>query len=164
MRTLPDVGGAGEQLCRGELITHRTLTGICNDLLNPLMGSSGMPFGRNMQFEATFPRLGLNELTRNRHGDRIGLLKPDPQLISSKLFTREQPDNGCNQGMGEPDYSPDANCDYLKAPFFNVLAAFWIQFMTHDWFSHTYRRSQRAGAGNSRLHVGRGASPGMSRG
>src|SRR5262249_9673333 len=23
-----------------------------------------------------------------------------------------------------------------KAPFFNVLAAFWIQFMTHDWFSH----------------------------
>src|SRR5262249_38269885 len=21
-------------------------------------------------------------------------------------------------------------------PFFNVLAAFWIQFMTHDWFSH----------------------------
>ncbi|MGO9516880.1 MAG: peroxidase family protein, partial [Candidatus Korobacteraceae bacterium] len=22
------------------------------------------------------------------------------------------------------------------APFFNVLAAFWIQFMTHDWFSH----------------------------
>ena len=32
----------------------------------------------------------------------------------------------------------DANCDYIKAPFFNVLAAFWIQFMTHDWFSHTY--------------------------
>ena len=30
----------------------------------------------------------------------------------------------------------DANCDYKKAPFFNVLAAFWIQFMTHDWFSH----------------------------
>ncbi|OGU00827.1 MAG: oxygenase, partial [Gemmatimonadetes bacterium RBG_16_66_8] len=27
-------------------------------------------------------------------------------------------------------------CDYIKAPFFNVLAAFWIQFMTHDWFSH----------------------------
>ena len=32
--------------------------------------------------------------------------------------------------------SPDANCDYKQAPFFNVLAAFWIQFMTHDWFSH----------------------------
>ena len=33
-------------------------------------------------------------------------------------------------------FSAAANCDYKKAPFFNVLAAFWIQFMTHDWFSH----------------------------
>jgi hypothetical protein len=92
-----------------------------------------------MQFETTFPRLGLNDLTRNRHADRIGLLKPDPQLISRKLYTREQtPGNGCNQGEGDPNYSPAANCDYLKAPFFNVLAAFWIQFMTHDWFSHPF--------------------------
>ena len=134
-----DVGGDGEQLCSGSLITHRTLTGICNDLENPLMGSSGMPFGRNMQFEATFPRLGLNELTKNRHGGRIGLLKPDPQLISRKLFTRDQAENNtCNQGLGGEGFSVDANCDYIKAPFFNVLAAFWIQFMTHDWFSHTY--------------------------
>ncbi len=134
-----DVGGDAEQLCKGELITHRTLSGICNDLVNPLMGSTAMPFGRNMQFETTFPRLGLNELTKNRHGDRIGLLKPDPQLISRKLFTREQVENnGCNQGLGDKNFSPDTNCDYLKAPFFNVLAAFWIQFMTHDWFSHTY--------------------------
>jgi len=133
-----EVGGAGKQLCKGELITHRTLTGICNDLINPLMGSSGMPFARNAEFDATFPRLGLNELTRNRHGDRIGLLRPDPQLISRKLFTREQkPGNGCNQGKGDSSYSTAADCDYLKAPFFNVLAAFWIQFMTHDWFSHT---------------------------
>ena len=133
-----DVGGDGRQLCRGELITHRTSTGICNDLTNPLMGSSGMPFARNAQFEETFPRLGLNELTRNRHGNRIDLLKPDPQLISRKLLTREQKDgNGCNQGLGQTGYSPDSECDYLKAPFFNVLAAFWIQFMTHDWFSHT---------------------------
>lgn len=132
------VGGDGKQLCRGELITHRTLNGICNDLTNPLMGATGMPFARNAQFEETFPRLEKTELTRNRHGGRLDLLKPDPQLISRKLFTREQtPDNGCNQGLGDADFSPDANCDYLKAPFFNVLAAFWIQFMTHDWFSHT---------------------------
>ena len=132
------VGGEGKQLCRGALITHRTLTGICNDLVNPLMGSSGMPFARNMQFDTTFPRLELNELTKNRHGGRIGLLKPDPQLISRKLFTREQTaGNKCNQGHGEKNFSPNANCNYLKAPFFNVLAAFWIQFMTHDWFSHT---------------------------
>ena len=133
-----DVGGKDKQLCQGDLITHRTLTGICNDLINPLMGSSGMTFGRNMQFDTTFPRLGLNELTQNRHGQRIGLLKPDPQLISRKLFTREQTsDNGCHQGQGDKHYSNKVDCDYLKAPFFNVLAAFWIQFMTHDWFSHT---------------------------
>ena len=133
-----DVGGDGKQLCRGFLITHRTLDGICNDLINPLMGSTGMPFGRNMQFDTTFPRLGLNDLTKNRHADRIGLLKPDPQLISRELFTRQQTaGNGCNEGMGDPNFSPNANCDYIKAPFFNVLAAFWIQFMTHDWFSHT---------------------------
>lgn len=132
-------GAAGEQLCSGDLITHRTLTGICNDIQNPLMGSSGMPFSRNMQFETTFPRLGLNELTQNRHAGRIGLLKPDPQLISRKLYTREQlPGNDCNAGLGGKGFSADADCDYLKAPFFNVLAAFWIQFMTHDWFSHTF--------------------------
>lgn len=132
------VGGDGKQLCRGELITHRTLTGICNDLANPRMGASGMPFARNAQFEETFPRLEKTELTRNRHGGRLGLMKPDPQLLSRKLFTREQtPGNGCNNGLGDANYSTEVNCDYIKAPFFNVLAAFWIQFMTHDWFSHT---------------------------
>lgn len=132
------VGGEKSQLCRGELITHRTLDGTCNDLINPLMGSSGTPFARNVQFEATFPDLALNELTQNRHGDRLELLTPDPQLISRALFTRDQTaGNGCNAGMGDPDYSTEVDCDYQKAPFFNVLAAFWIQFMTHDWFSHT---------------------------
>lgn len=131
------VGGDGPQLCKGELIRFRNLTGICNDLKNPAMGSAGMPFARNVQFEATFPDLGKDELTRNRHGDRLGLLTPDPQVISRKLFTRaqSQPEK-CREGQGLPDASPEANCDYKKAPFFNVLAAFWIQFMTHDWFSH----------------------------
>lgn len=131
------VGGDGPQLCKGELIRFRNVTGICNDLKNPAMGSAGMPFARNVQFEATFPDLGKNELAKNRHGDRLGLLTPDPQVISRKLFTRaqSQPEK-CREGQGLPDNSPEANCDYKKAPFFNVLAAFWIQFMTHDWFSH----------------------------
>jgi hypothetical protein len=131
------VGGNGKQLCSGELIRFRELTGICNDLFNPLMGSTGQPFARNVQFEATFPELGKSALTRNRHGDRIGLLRPDPQVISRKLFSRPQsePDK-CREGEGLPNRSVDASCDYQKAPGFNVLAAFWIQFMTHDWFSH----------------------------
>ena len=131
------VGGDGAQLCQGELIRARTLSGICNDIRNPLMGSTDQPFARNVSFEATFPDLGKNDLARNRHGDRLGLLQPDPQVISRRLFTREQsePDK-CRDGHGLPGQPADAHCDYLKAPFFNVLAAFWIQFMTHDWFSH----------------------------
>lgn len=131
------VGGDGPQVCQGELIRARNLDGTCNDIKNPLMGSAGQPFARNAQFETTFPDLGKNELARNRHGDRLGLLKPDPQVISRVLFTRResQPDK-CAEGMGLPGYAADADCDYKKAPFFNVLAAFWIQFMTHDWFSH----------------------------
>ena len=131
------VGGDQPQVCGGELIRFRTLSGICNDLKNPLMGSASMPFARNVQFEVTFPELGTDELTRNRHGDRLGLLQPDPQVISRRLFTRAQADPArCREGHGLPGNDAGARCDYKKAPFFNVLAAFWIQFMTHDWFSH----------------------------
>ncbi len=143
MRLPPDhpayyaVGGGSEQQCSGRLIRHRTVTGICNDIRNPLMGSTGQLFARNVEFDTTFPRLGWNDMLKNRHGDRLGLLKPDPQLISRKLFTRKQtqPDK-CNEGQGLDGDPKDANCDYKAVPFFNVLAAFWIQFMTHDWFSH----------------------------
>ncbi len=132
-----DVGGDGTQTCTGDLIRFRNVSGICNDIRNPLMGSTGQLFARNVQFEAAFPELGNNELARNRHGGRLGLLQPDPQVISRKLLTRAQsaPDK-CKQGRGLPGHAVDANCDYKKAPVLNVLAAFWIQFMTHDWFSH----------------------------
>ena len=72
----------------------------------------------------------------NRHGGRLSLLQPDPQVISRKLFTRDQTGAvDCNAGHGVAG-SAAADCSYKKAPFFNVLAAYWIQFMTHDWFSH----------------------------
>jgi hypothetical protein len=131
------VGGDSQQVCTGDLIRFRNLTGICNDIRNPLMGSTGQLFARNVQFETTFPELGNNTLAKNRHAERLGLLQPDPQVISRKLFTREQsqPDK-CNEGRGLAGHAADASCDYKKAPFFNVLAAFWVQFMTHDWFSH----------------------------
>lgn len=137
------VGGSGPQQCGGDLIRWRTTSGICNDIYNPKMGSTGTLFARNTQFESTFPDLQLTDLAIARHsdaqnGNRLGLLKPDPQLISRKLFTRAQSDpDKCNEGHGIEPGSGEASCDYQKAPFFNVLAAFWIQFMTHDWFSHT---------------------------
>jgi hypothetical protein len=131
------VGGDGTQVCKGDLVRGRTLTGICNDVVNPLMGSVGTPFARNVEFESSFPDLGTNQLALNRHGGRIGLLSPDPQVISRVLFTRKQTSgNNCNAGFGLQNNDVSADCDYQKAPFFNVLAAYWIQFMTHDWFSH----------------------------
>lgn len=128
---------SGEQLCTGELIRYRNLSGICNDIYNPAMGASNQLFARNVSFESTFPRFSKTELIKNRHADRLGLLKPDPQVISRKLFTRPQKNtNACNAGKGLPEHQKSAQCDYKKAPFFNVLAAYWIQFMTHDWFYH----------------------------
>jgi Animal haem peroxidase len=131
------VGGDGEQVCKGDLVRFRTLTGICNDARNPAMGATNQLFARMVEFESTYPDLGKNELAKNRHGGRLGLLQPDPQVISRKLFTRPQtnPDK-CREGLGLGGESKEAECDYSRAPAFNVLAAFWIQFMTHDWFSH----------------------------
>jgi len=131
------VGGAGEQVCKGDLVRGRTVNGECNDVRNPLMGSTGTLFARNVEFDTAFPEQGQSELTRNRHGNRLTLTQPDPEVISRVLFTRNQstPDT-CKLGFGLANNSVDANCDYQKAPFFNVLAAYWIQFMTHDWFSH----------------------------
>ncbi len=131
------VGGDGEQRCTADLSRHRTLTGICNDIRNPLMGSTGMPFARNVEFDATFPELGRTEQARNRHGARLGRLRPDPQVISRLLLARPSPSpDRCHAGQGLPGHSAEAECAYRTAPFLNVLAAFWIQFMTHDWFSH----------------------------
>ena len=113
-----------------------------------------MLFARNVEFETTFPDLGLNPLVKARHGDRLGLLKPDPQVISRRLLTRVQSNPElCNEGSACRTIDVKADCDYQKAPFFNVIAAYWIQFMTHDWFSHmeegqndTNRTGCRSGA------------------
>src|SRR6185312_6880194 len=86
MRLKPDnpyfsqVGGNGPQECKGSLIRGRTTTGVCNDVLNPAMGSSGTLFARNVEFESAFPESSQAVFTRNRHGDRLGLLQPDPQV------------------------------------------------------------------------------------
>ena len=68
------------------------------------MGSTGTPFARNVEFDTTFPDLGQTTLTKNRHGGRIGLLTPDPQVISRKLFTRAQSNPAaCNCRVRPPE-------------------------------------------------------------
>ena len=90
-------------------------------------------------------------------------MRPDPQVISRKLFSRAQaPNNNCNDAHGLPGYVPKANCDYQKAPVLNVLAAFWIQFMTHDWFSHLeegHNQSELMAMGCSTQDVNNGQKP-----
>jgi hypothetical protein len=43
------------------------------------------------------------------------LLEPSPRVISRRLMTRDE---------------------FIPATTLNLLAAAWIQFMTHDWFNH----------------------------
>ena len=124
------------RLCKGELIRHRTLTGICNDIRNPAMGSTGQLFARNVEFESTFPDLEHDPSSRRTAmaaGSRCSARPAgdQPKAVHPRSVELAQLQPGPRGGEFER-----SDCAYKKAPFFNVLAAFWIQFMTHDWFSH----------------------------
>ena len=92
-----------------EHASRRTLDGSCNDLDNPLMGSVGTRFGRNVPRERSFPE------------PEHSILEPNPRLISRELLTRER---------------------FVPATTLNVLAAAWLQFEVHDWFSHGKNEEQ----------------------
>jgi len=58
-------------------LTARTLDGTFNDLDDPLMGSLGSRFGRNVPLEVTV-----------RESD-VEVMTPNPRLVSRELLTRE---------------------------------------------------------------------------
>lgn len=60
-------------------------------------------------------RFGRNVPLKEVYPDEKNLLTPNPRLLSRKLMTREE---------------------FVPATTLNVLAAAWIQFQNHDWFSH----------------------------
>lgn len=60
-------------------------------------------------------RLGRNIPLAYGHTVEEEILEPNPRLISLELLTRKE---------------------FKPVPFLNLLATSWIQFMTHDWFSH----------------------------
>jgi hypothetical protein len=84
-------------------MTARTLDGTYNDLDDPLMGSIGSRFGRNVPLDRVYPDAF----------DKI--LTPNPRTVSLELLTRDE---------------------FKPATTLNLLAAAWIQFEVHDWFSH----------------------------
>lgn len=91
-------------------LSARTLNGTYNDLDEPLMGSVGSRFGRNVPLTHTYPE------------EPERLLDPNPRLISRDLLTRKS---------------------FQPATTLNLLAAAWIQFEVHDWFSHGTDTSQQ---------------------
>src|SRR6266540_1078641 len=84
-------------------LTNRMGDGTFTDLDDPLMGSTGTRFGRNVPLEFTFPE------------EEPRLSTPNARTVSLELMTRER---------------------FMPATSLNVLAAAWIQFEVHDWFSH----------------------------
>ncbi len=88
-------------------VTHRSSDGTYTDLADPMMGAAGTRFGRNIPIEHAFPE------------PEPGLLEPSPRVISARLLARAEPDG------------------FVPATSLNLLAAAWIQFMTHDWFHHS---------------------------
>lgn len=60
-------------------------------------------------------RFGRNVPLADAKVDQANLLTPNPRLVSRTLLAREK---------------------FQPATILNLLAAAWIQFETHDWFSH----------------------------
>jgi hypothetical protein len=66
-------------------------------------------------------RFGRNVDPKWTFPDEPELLNPNPRLVSRELLTREQ---------------------FIPAWTLNVLAAAWIQFEVHDWFSHHFEEQE----------------------
>jgi hypothetical protein len=60
-------------------------------------------------------RFGRNFPLDKVVADEASLMFPSPRLVSTKLMTRDK---------------------FIPATSLNLLAAAWIQFQVHDWFSH----------------------------
>jgi hypothetical protein len=100
--------GEADVRCDERAKMFRRLDGTCNDLQNPAMGAANVRFGRNVPLESASPDPNL--------------LVPSPREVSRKLLSRPLGANG----------TPVVQ----EVPFLNMFAATWIQFMSHDWFSH----------------------------
>jgi Animal haem peroxidase len=104
---------------------RRHSDGFFNDPVADSMGvASFAPTGNaSTQFTHSHPdaRFGRNMPFESLETDSTRLLVPNPREISCKLLARDS--SKANHGT-----------DYARS--LNLLAAAWIQFQSHDWFSH----------------------------
>jgi hypothetical protein len=101
--------------CGPESRLARSADGSCTHPTAPVMGSVGSRFSRNVKDTSSLPARFAREL------DDGEIMKPNPLEVSRRLLSR--------------DLRLDQKSEYDRAPV-NVLAAAWIQFQNHDWFSH----------------------------
>lgn len=60
-------------------------------------------------------RFGRNVPLKNAYPDEASVLTPNPRTVSLELLARDT---------------------FQPVTILNMLAAAWVQFMVHDWFSH----------------------------
>ena len=97
---------------RADHACRRSSDGTFNDEHDPRMGCAFARFGRNFPLDRVYPE------------PFPGLMEPSPRLISRRLLARR------------PDPANPERDKVIEATSLNLLAAAWIQFMTHDWFHH----------------------------
>lgn len=85
----------------------RTFDGTCNRDGHASMGAAKQRFGRLSSFNVSQLPASDEEL-----------LKPNPKVVAEKLLHRT------------------ADTGFQAEEHVNLLAAAWIQFQTHDWFTH----------------------------
>ena len=105
---------------------HRRFSdGFFNDPVSETMGISSYAPAEypSTQYTHSHPdaRFGRNMPLNSLELDVCRLMVPNPRDISCKLLARDA-------------NSPNLGTTYATS--INLLAAAWIQFQTHDWFSH----------------------------
>ncbi|MDQ5827620.1 MAG: heme peroxidase, partial [Chloroflexota bacterium] len=97
----------------GHHLTKRTADGTFNDLESPTMGSAGMPFGRNVPLEHTYPE--------NSWSIRNG---PNPHTVSRVLLTRDT-------------FKPATTLNLLAASWIQFMVRDWLSHgkgdMNNPW-------------------------------
>jgi hypothetical protein len=104
---------------------HDTEDGPLTDNLPPVAGDAPQRLYRTTDGtynDLKYPRMGAletrfgrNFALKNTLPDTKNVLNPNPRVVSRELMTRTE---------------------FQPASILNLLAAAWIQFEVHDWFSH----------------------------